>query len=196
MDKTIRIIVVAILSLAMASCAGKQSDSQEGTGGEIVEITPSFTDAVHQYDELHSLSEEDARLEERRIQEENKPTVREVIIEYTTQHGKVNSVKASHGYSLTTYDEDILSDIITIPQGKKWIFKGINENSGARILTYIYNGGALRRDMRFEVSTNTRDKYQFYGGEKIRVAINTFRSDTHMDSAKIVFTFIEKPEYD
>lgn len=196
MDKTINIIVIAILSLATASCAGKQSESQKGTGGEIVERTPSFTDAVHQYDELYPFSEEDARLEERRIQEENKPTVREVIIEYTTQYGKVNSVKASHGYSLTTYDEDIISDIITIPQGKKWIFKGINENSGARILTYRYNGGALRRDMRFEVSTNTRDKYQFYGGEKIRVAINTFRPETYMDSAKIVFTFIEKLEYD
>lgn len=141
---------------------------------------------------------EQAQLEEeQRIQEEeNRSAVREVIIEYTAQHNKVNSVKASHGYSLTMHDEDILSDMIVIPQGKKWIFKGINKNSGARIITYSEYGGALRRDKRFDVSTSTRETYQFYGGDKIRVAISTIRPDTYMESAKIVFTFIEKPEYD
>lgn len=148
--------------------------------------------------QLKLREEEQAQLEEeQRIQEEeNRPAVREVIIEYTAQHNKVNSVKASHGYSLTMHDEDILSDMIVIPQGKKWIFKGINKNSGARIITYSEYGGALRRDKRFDVSTSTRETYQFYGGDKIRVAISTIRPDTYMESAKIVFTFIEKPEYD
>lgn len=57
MDKTIRIIAVAILSLVMASCAGKQSKSQEGVVGDIVEITPSFTESVHQFEELYPFSE-------------------------------------------------------------------------------------------------------------------------------------------
>ncbi len=57
MDKTIKIIGVAILSLVMASCAGKQSKSQEGAGEDLVEITPSFTEAVHQFDELYPFSE-------------------------------------------------------------------------------------------------------------------------------------------
>ena len=57
MDKTIKIIAVAILSLVMASCAGKQSKSQEGVVGDIVEITPSFTESVHQFEELYPFSE-------------------------------------------------------------------------------------------------------------------------------------------
>ena len=148
--------------------------------------------------QLKLKEEEQARLEEeKRIQEErNKPIVREVIIEYTAQHGKVKSVNASHGYSLTVHDEDIISDMIEIPQGKKWIFKGINDNSRARIITYSVYGGALRQDKRFEVSTSTRETYQFYGGDKIRVAIGTIIPDTYMNSDRIVFTFIEKPEYD
>lgn len=141
-------------------------------------------------------NQEQNRLAEERRQEENNPKVREVVIEYTAQHNKVNTVRSSHGYSLTMHDEDIISDMIEIPQGKKWIFKGINENSGARILTYSVYGGALRRDQRFDVSTSTRDTYQFYGGDKIRVAISTTIPDTYMKSAKIVFTFIEKSEYD
>lgn len=139
---------------------------------------------------------EQDRLAEERRQEEKEPKVREITIEYTAQHGKVNSVKASHGYSLTMHDEDIISDMIEIPQGKKWIFKGINEDTGARIITYSVYGGALRRDKRFDVSTSTRETYQFYSGDKIRVAISTIIPDTYMKSAKIVFTFIEKSEYD
>lgn len=62
MEKTIKITVVAILALAIASCVGKQDKFQEGAG-DIVEITPSFTEAVHQYDEIYPFSEGMAAVE-------------------------------------------------------------------------------------------------------------------------------------
>ena len=53
MARTIKVIVIAIVSLVMTSCAGKQGNNV----GDVVEITPSFTEAVHQYDELYPFSE-------------------------------------------------------------------------------------------------------------------------------------------
>lgn len=57
MDKTIKIIVIAISLLAMSSCVGKQSKSPKGVKADIVEITPSFTESVHQFEELYPFSE-------------------------------------------------------------------------------------------------------------------------------------------
>lgn len=53
MAKTIKVFVIAIISLVMASCAGKQGNNVD----DVVKITPSFTDSVHQYDELYPFSE-------------------------------------------------------------------------------------------------------------------------------------------
>lgn len=53
MEKVIKILSIAILSLAIVSCTGKQGESN----GDAVEITQSFTEAVHQYDELYPFSE-------------------------------------------------------------------------------------------------------------------------------------------
>ena len=53
MARTIKVIVIAVLSIVMASCVGKQDNDVD----DVVEITPSFTDAVHQYDELYPFSE-------------------------------------------------------------------------------------------------------------------------------------------
>ena len=55
MDNILKGIVISIISLVivMASCAGKQGNNV----GDVVEITPSFTEAVHKYDELYPFSE-------------------------------------------------------------------------------------------------------------------------------------------
>ena len=53
MAKTIKVFVIAIISSVMASCAGKQGNNVD----DVVKITPSFTDSVHQYDELYPFSE-------------------------------------------------------------------------------------------------------------------------------------------
>lgn len=53
MDNNLKVIIIAILAFVMASCAGKQGNNV----GDVVEITPSFTEAVHKYDELYPFSE-------------------------------------------------------------------------------------------------------------------------------------------
>lgn len=53
MARTIKVIVIAIISFVMASCVGRQGNDVD----DLVEITPSFTEAVHQYDELYPFSE-------------------------------------------------------------------------------------------------------------------------------------------
>lgn len=53
MARTIKVIVIAIISFVMASCVGRQGNDVD----DVVEITPSFTEAVHQYDELYPFSE-------------------------------------------------------------------------------------------------------------------------------------------
>ena len=61
MNKTFLSIVVVIISLVMPSCAGNNAGNNAGEQADsvddVVEITPSFTEAVHQYDELNQFSE-------------------------------------------------------------------------------------------------------------------------------------------
>lgn len=147
---------------------------------------------VSAYANLKQQEEEQARLEEeQRIQEENRPIIREVYFDYSVHKDKIESIRASHGYYIS-WCNDIVSNMIEIPQGKKWIFKGINKNRSAQIITYSFYGGALRQDKTYDVSVHTHETYQFFGGDKIKVSIDPY----YDDSDKIIFTFIEKPEYD
>lgn len=56
MNKALKIVAVTLL-LVMISCAGKQSKCRENESVETVKITPAFTEAVHQFDELYPFSE-------------------------------------------------------------------------------------------------------------------------------------------
>lgn len=53
MNKLIKLLAISIFVIAMLSCTRMQKESKD----EIVEISPSFTEKVHQYDELYPFSE-------------------------------------------------------------------------------------------------------------------------------------------
>lgn len=53
MNKLIKLLAISIFVIAMLSCTRMQKESKD----EIVEISPSFTEKVHQFDELYPFSE-------------------------------------------------------------------------------------------------------------------------------------------
>lgn len=150
---------------------------------------------IYQNLKLKEESEAAEAEESRRIAEENAPKIIEVYLEYTAQN-RVLSMNGNYGCSLYDFT-GLMSDMITIPEGKKWILKGVNKDNGNRIYTYsAYRGdGKLYRDRSFEIRTNSKETYTFYSGDHLRVATDPIVLNTKMED-KIIFTFIEKPEND
>lgn len=134
--------------------------------------------------------------EEPRVREERSSRVKEVYLEYTTQFGSYESVNGNYGWELDDF-AGLMSKMIKIPQGKKWVFKSVSRNMDGRIFTYTAHrgDGKLYHNRTIEVSIHTREPYTFYSGDNIQVAIKPIL-DNVLRNEKIVFTFIEKSEYE
>lgn len=163
----------------------------EGYGAAQKEAYAILKDQEEQQEDLLSLSST-----ENYSQGESSSTVKEVYIEYTSEYGYIVSNNGNYGCNEDDF-VGLISNMITIPDGKKWVLKGVNQNMDDRILTYsAYRGdGKLYRDRTIEVSKNTRETYTFYGGDHIRVAIRPIKN-SNVRSDRVIFTFIEKSEYD
>lgn len=129
--------------------------------------------------------------EQRRIEEANKPKTIEITLEYTMdKHRDLSNISGSHGCTPTDFN-GLVSKYIKIPEGKKWTFRGVKNGWGAKIKKVFLEGKNVYPDKTYEVNSGSREVYQFYGGDVIRVS-----TDTRFGTHKVIFTFIESSEYE
>lgn len=129
--------------------------------------------------------------EQRRIEEANKPKTIEMTLEYTMdKHRDLLNISGSYG-CISINDSYLASKYVTIPEGKKWTFRGVQNGWGAEIKKVFIRGKSIYPDKTYSVDSGSREVYQFYGGDVIRVSTQP-KFGTH----KVTFTFIESSEYE